>query len=137
DWLSALPAAATLSLYIHVPFCTELCLYCGCHTKMVRRRAPLEAYARRLAGEIALLARRLGGRNVLYIHWGGGTPSILGPAALSDLAATLRDHFDLSRIREHAIELDPRRIDRPLAQALAGMGVNRVSLGVQDFTPRV
>ena len=137
DWLSALPAAATLSLYIHVPYCTELCLYCGCHTKMVRRRAPLEAYAEKLAGEIALIARRLGGRSVQHIHWGGGTPSILGPDILIDLAARLRDNFELSRIREHAVELDPRRIDRPLAQALAEMGVNRVSLGVQDFTPRV
>src|ERR1700675_4388168 len=52
DWLSALPAAATLSLYIHVPYCTELCLYCGCHTKMVRRREPLQAYAERL-GRVA------------------------------------------------------------------------------------
>jgi oxygen-independent coproporphyrinogen III oxidase len=137
DWLCALPAAATLSLYIHVPYCTELCLYCGCHTKMVRRREPLQAYAERLAGEIALVARRLGGRKVLHIHWGGGTPSILGPAALIGLAASLRDSFDLSRIGEHAIELDPRRIDASLAQALVQIGVNRVSLGVQDFTPKV
>jgi oxygen-independent coproporphyrinogen-3 oxidase len=137
DWLAALPAAATLSLYIHVPYCTELCRYCGCHTKMVRWREPLQAYAEKLAGEIALVARRLGGRSILQIHWGGGTPSILGPAALIDLAAALRNNFDLSRIAEHAIELDPRRIDCSLAQALAQIGVNRVSLGVQDFTPHV
>jgi oxygen-independent coproporphyrinogen-3 oxidase len=136
-WLATLPVAATLSLYIHVPYCAELCLYCGCHTKMVRRREPLEAYAERLAGEIALLARHLGGRKILQIHWGGGTPSILGPTALIDLATKLRDTFDLSQIGEHAIELDPRRIDSSLAQALAQMGVDRVSLGVQDFTPHV
>jgi oxygen-independent coproporphyrinogen III oxidase len=136
-WLAALPAAATLSLYLHVPYCVELCLYCGCHTKMVRRREPLEAYAERLGGEIALLARQLGGRRVRQIHWGGGTPSILGPAILKDLATRLGDSFDLTQIGEHAIELDPRRIDRALAQALAEIGVNRVSLGVQDFTPRV
>src|SRR5262245_18062299 len=59
QWLAALTEAATLSLYIHVPYCTELCLYCGCHTKMVRRPEPLQAYARRLAGEIALVARTL------------------------------------------------------------------------------
>ena len=137
DWLAALPAAATLSLYIHVPYCAQLCLYCGCHTKMVRRPEPLRAYAEKLAGEIALLARHLGGRKILHIHWGGGTPSILGPAALIDLTARLRERFDFSQVREHAIELDPRRVDRALAQALAQIGFNRVSLGVQDFTPQV
>src|SRR6266516_2600229 len=137
DWLAALPAAATLSLYIHVPYCAQLCLYCGCHTKMVRRPEPLRAYAEKLAGEIALLARHLGGRKILHIHWGGGTPSILGPAALIDLTARLRERFDLSQVREHAIELDPRRVDRALAQALAQIGFNRVSLGVQDFAPQV
>jgi oxygen-independent coproporphyrinogen-3 oxidase len=137
EWLAALPAAATLSLYIHVPYCTELCLYCGCHTKMVRRREPLQAYAQKLAGEIALLARHLEGRKVRHIHWGGGTPSILGPATLVELYARIAASFDLTQIGEHAIELDPRRIDRALAQALARIGFNRVSLGVQDFTPRV
>src|SRR6266496_4392166 len=100
DWLAALPAAATLSLYIHVPYCTELCLYCGCHTKMVRRREPLQAYAQKLAGEIALLARHLEGRKVWHIHWGGGTPSILGPATLVELSARIAASFDLTQIGE-------------------------------------
>jgi oxygen-independent coproporphyrinogen-3 oxidase len=137
EWLAALPETATLSLYIHVPYCTQLCLYCGCHTKMVRRPEPLQAYARRLAGEIALLARTLEGRRVLHIHWGGGTPSILGPATLIELSAKIAERFDLTQIREHAIELDPRRIDPALAQALAQIGFNRVSLGIQDFAPQV
>jgi len=73
----------------------------------------------------------------VHIHWGGGTPSILGPGALIELSANIAERFDLTQIREYAIELDPRRIDPALAQALAQIGFNRVSLGIQDFAPQV
>jgi len=136
DWLSQLPADATLSLYIHVPFCTELCLYCGCHTKAVRKREPIDNYAARLVEEIALLDG-LAGRKLTHLHWGGGTPSILGPEWLETIAAKLASRFDLSGLKEHAIELDPRRIDRSLVRSLAAIGVNRASLGVQDVSPTV
>jgi oxygen-independent coproporphyrinogen-3 oxidase len=136
DWLAALPGRATLSLYIHVPFCTELCFYCGCNTRAVRRREPVETYAERLIDEIALLGG-LKGRRLTYLHWGGGTPSILGPAWLETIAARLASLFDLSGLKEHAIELDPRRIDRSLVRTLAAIGVSRASLGVQDVSPHV
>ncbi|HML13018.1 MAG TPA: oxygen-independent coproporphyrinogen III oxidase [Xanthobacteraceae bacterium] len=137
DWLAALPADAAVSLYIHVPYCAELCLYCGCHTKAVRREEPLAAYADRLAREISLVAGRIGRRRVLHLHWGGGTPSVLGETRLAALTAQLRRAFDLDGIIEHAIELDPRRTTRGLVSALADMAVNRASLGVQDFSPHV
>jgi oxygen-independent coproporphyrinogen III oxidase len=136
-WLDALPEEAAVSVYIHVPYCAELCLYCGCHTKAVRREEPLEAYADRLADEIKLVADHIGRRRVLNLHWGGGTPSVLGEARLGALVEQLRRAFDLDGILEHAIELDPRRTTRALTNALADIGVNRVSLGVQDFTPHV
>ena len=136
EWLAALPRAATLSLYLHVPFCTELCHYCGCNTRAVRKREPVDAYAQRLIGEIALLAA-LKGRKLTHLHWGGGTPSILGPQWLETIAARLASLFDLSGLKEHAIELDPRRLDRPLVRTLAAIGVNRASLGVQDASPHV
>jgi oxygen-independent coproporphyrinogen-3 oxidase len=137
DWLAALPEDAAISLYIHVPYCAELCLYCGCHTKAVRREDPLEAYADRLAREIALVADRIGRRRVLHLHWGGGTPSVLGATRLGALTMQLRRAFDLDGLIEHAIELDPRRTTRGLVTALADMNVNRVSLGVQDFASHV
>lgn len=137
DWLAALPGEATISLYLHVPFCIELCHYCGCHTKAVRRPEPVAAYADVLAAEIALVARRAGGRRAIHLHWGGGTPSTLGPDRLVDLTQRLRGAFRFADDMEHAIELDPRRIDRPLVAALAAMGVTRASLGVQDFSPHV
>ncbi len=136
EWLGALPRDASLSLYLHVPFCTELCHYCGCNTRAVRKREPVDAYAQRLIEEIALLAP-LTGRKLTHLHWGGGTPSILGPQWLETIAARLASLFDLSDLKEHAIELDPRRLDKPLLRTLAAIGVNRASLGVQDASPHV
>jgi oxygen-independent coproporphyrinogen-3 oxidase len=136
EWLAALPRAATISLYIHVPFCTELCHYCGCNTRAVRRREPVESYAERLIDEIALFGA-LAGRKLTHLHWGGGTPSILGPAWLETIAAKLASLFDLSALKEHAIELDPRRLDKPLVRSLRAIGVTRASLGVQDASPHV
>lgn len=136
DWLDALPRDATLSLYIHVPFCTELCHYCGCNTRAVRKRDPVEAYAERLIEEIALLGA-LSGRRLTHLHWGGGTPSILGPQWLETIAGRLASLFELSDLTEHAIELDPRRLDKPLVATLAKIGVTRASLGVQDVSSEV
>jgi oxygen-independent coproporphyrinogen-3 oxidase len=136
-WLGALPADAALSLYLHVPYCRELCHYCGCHTKATMRHEPIKAYARGLAEEIALIARHAGRHKVTHLHWGGGTPSILGLELLTFITGELGCHFDLSAVREHAIELDPRYLTAQLAQALRQIGVNRASLGVQDFSPHV
>jgi oxygen-independent coproporphyrinogen III oxidase len=136
-WLAELPQAATLSLYLHVPYCTELCLYCGCTTKAVRRRAPIETYAEHLKKEIELLGAVIGGRRVVHLHWGGGTPSILGPDSLIDIVDRLGATFDLTGVTEHAIELDPRRVTSELAAALGRIGITRASFGAQDFSPHV
>jgi len=136
QWLEALSPNATLSLYIHVPFCQELCHYCGCNTRAVRKREPIDAYAEELLKEIALLGM-VAGRELTHLHWGGGTPSILGPRWLETIADRLATLFDLSGVKEHAIELDPRRVDRPLVGALKAIGVTRASLGVQDVSEDV
>jgi oxygen-independent coproporphyrinogen III oxidase len=137
SWLAGLTAEAALSLYLHVPFCRELCHYCGCHTKATLRDEPIEAYAQRLVEEIALVASYTGQRKVTHIHWGGGTPSILDADLLKFITDELDHRFDLSAVREHAIELDPRYVTRLLVQALREIGVNRASLGVQDFSTHV
>lgn len=137
SWLAELQPDTTLSLYIHVPFCTEICHYCGCNTKAARRRDPIDRYAERLAEEADLVGAATGRRKAVHLHWGGGTPSILGADNIRRIVEQLAANFDLSALREHAIELDPRRVTRALADTLAAIGVNRASLGVQDFTPRV
>lgn len=136
-WLATLPTDATLSLYLHVPFCAELCLYCGCNTKAVRRREPVDRYLRTLIDEIGIAASHLGSRKVTHLHWGGGTPSMLGEAGLRQVMDRLAGAFDLSTLHEHAIEVDPRHANASLAAVLADVGVNRVSLGAQDFADDV
>ena len=138
SWLAGLPEETDLSLYLHVPYCRELCHYCGCHTKATRKDAPLVQYAKSLEAEIELVAGHLGAqRRVRHIHWGGGTPSLLPEASLLELSGMIRVLFDLTPDLEHAIELDPRYVTRRLALTLAVMGINRASLGVQDLNPDV
>ena len=137
SWLDQLSGPDTLSLYIHVPFCEQICLYCGCHTRATQRSEPVEAYAARLVEEIKLIAARTGCRRLVHLHWGGGTPSILGPDLLRELVAQLDVHFDLVALREHAFELDPRHVTKDLAHTLNDIGVTRTSLGVQDLSAHV
>ncbi|WP_439575674.1 oxygen-independent coproporphyrinogen III oxidase [Phreatobacter sp.] len=136
-WLEALSPDDHLSIYLHVPFCAAMCAYCGCHTKVVARDAPVRAYQRRLLAEIDLIAAATPARTVRHIHWGGGTPSMLGAEGLAEIAGRLGRRFTLEEGHEHAIELDPRQVTGPLADALAGMGVTRASLGVQDLNAHV
>jgi oxygen-independent coproporphyrinogen-3 oxidase len=136
-WLRELPVTARLSLYLHVPFCTEICLYCGCHTKATKSRAPLESYVETLTKEISLVGEQVEHQRISHLHWGGGTPSILDQRQLMGLLEQLNRAFDTTEIREHAIELDPRHVTAALVCTLNAMGVNRVSLGVQEFSADV
>ncbi|QGM46296.1 oxygen-independent coproporphyrinogen III oxidase [Methylocystis heyeri] len=136
-WLGELPENATLSLYFHVPFCAEICAYCGCHTKALRQDAPLTVYKETLLREIELVAGATRARRVVSIHWGGGTPGMLGPARFAEIAECVGRHFEIGPHTEHAIELDPRLLDARFVEALARVGVNRASLGVQDFNSHV
>lgn len=138
DWLSSLPAGESLSLYLHVPFCRSICHYCGCHTKAARRDEPIRTYAAMLRREIELVLRHLGSRRQLvHVHWGGGTPSILSEGDFLGLVDQIREGFRCAEDMEHAIELDPRSVSERLAAMLRYAGVNRVNLGVQDFNPQV
>jgi oxygen-independent coproporphyrinogen-3 oxidase len=132
-WLAALPADEPISIYIHVPFCAELCLYCGCHTTVARHYAPIAAYVDLLAREISLIGDITGRRSVSHIHWGGGTPTILTAQDFSRVMAALHAHFMIMPRAEVAIEIDPRTLTRQHVAALAAAGITRASLGVQDF----
>lgn len=126
-----------ISLYVHIPFCHSICHYCGCTTKASRRYAPIEAYVDVLRSEIAMVAARIGRRAVSHIHWGGGTPNLLSAGAFEAIVGDFHRFFSLGSDTEHAIELDPRHLGRERARFLASIGVNRASLGVQDFDPMV
>jgi oxygen-independent coproporphyrinogen-3 oxidase len=137
SWLRALPDSARLSLYLHVPFCHSLCWYCGCHTKIPRHRDPIDRYIGALEREIALVSELIGGRRAVRIHWGGGTPTIVGPAAFLATMRLLRERFAVERDAEVAVEIDPRRLDAAMASALGSAGVTRASIGIQTFDPVV
>jgi oxygen-independent coproporphyrinogen-3 oxidase len=128
----------SVSVYLHVPYCREICLYCGCNTKMAVRDDVVAAYRRALEAEIDLVAGLIDGRpGVARLHWGGGTPSILGLGGLRSVTAALRRQFAFDDRFEHAIELDPRHVTAELANGLAELGISRASLGVQDLNPLV
>jgi oxygen-independent coproporphyrinogen-3 oxidase len=134
------PIPRRLSLYVHVPFCMSPCFYCGCNRIITRDVSRSETYLARLYREIDMTAALFDrDREVIQLHFGGGTPNFLSPAQLRDLVDCLRRHFLFSSSpdRDLSIELDPRFIDAAGVAELATIGFNRASLGVQDFDPAV
>ena len=137
-WLGGIDTSEAVSFYLHVPYCRELCLYCGCNTKKALRDDVIAAYREALEREIALVSDIISAPlRIARLHWGGGTPSILGTDGLASVMQVLRDRFVFEAGYEHAIELDPRYVTQRLAEGLNELGVNRASLGVQDVNPLV
>lgn len=137
-WLGETDPNKPVSLYLHVPFCDQLCWFCGCHTKQVRRYDPVTDYLDVLGTEIALTAAALSGRQrVSAIHFGGGSPTVIEPDDIDSLHTKLSDAFDLNPDCEISVEIDPRNADRGKLEAWSRFGITRASLGVQDFDPDV
>lgn len=127
-----------LSLYVHVPFCARRCAYCACEVTVSRSSTAAGAYLARLEVEASLLARTLAGRSgVQVLHVGGGTPTFLTPSQLDRLFSDLGARFRLLAGAEVSVEIDPRVTTPEHIAVLRSAGVNRVSLGVQDLSPRV
>ncbi len=126
--------ARPLSLYVHVPFCSNICFYCGCNKIVTRDHGRSAKYLRYLEKEANLLADAVGrGSRLGQVHLGGGTPTFLAPDELRTLVGIIGRHFDLDADGEHSIEIDPRSIEPGTVTLLAELGFNRMSLGVQDF----
>ena len=125
--------ATPLSLYVHVPFCASRCWYCGCNTIITRHAEMADRYLDDLEREIELTVRQIDPeRRVEQLHLGGGTPTFLSPSQLVRLHQMLRMSFVFSGEAEISVEIDPRTLTPGHRHALAMMGVNRASLGVQD-----
>lgn len=138
NWLSKLDANDPVSLYLHVPFCRELCWYCGCNMKLATRDAPIARYAETLLDEIALLASHLPDRlSISHLHWGGGTPTALVPDDLERAMTAVRKHFVVTPEAELAIESDPRTLGPDMIARIGALGFNRASFGVQEFDSKV
>ena len=137
-WLAALPAETPLSLYLHVPFCDRLCLYCGCNTSVVRLESSHRNYAELVLREIDAVTDLIGRRApVSHVHWGGGTATSLPGDCLIAIMDRLKERFAFAPDAEIAIELDPTSLPDDRRDALVPMGVTRISLGVQDLEPAV
>ncbi len=136
---AAAPRPAPLSLYLHLPFCEKLCYFCGCTVVITGSEHSLEeGYLDTLDREIEWVADRVGpDRPVVQLHLGGGTPTYFTPKNLTRLGRKLRERFVLDPDIEMGVEVDPRVTTREHLMALARLGFNRLSMGVQDFDPRV
>ncbi|MDR0991238.1 MAG: oxygen-independent coproporphyrinogen III oxidase [Propionibacteriaceae bacterium] len=146
DWDQALTAsnqpedgsARPLSLYMHLPFCRQMCLFCGCNTVVQSHPERAEPYLETLKQDIAAVASRLdSSRPVIQFHWGGGTPTYFRPELLADLFTFTQQHFQFAPDAEIGVELDPRVTTIDHLTTLKQLGFNRLSLGVQDFDPTV
>jgi oxygen-independent coproporphyrinogen-3 oxidase len=134
------PIPRRLSLYVHVPFCTNPCFYCGCTRVITRDHSRAGVYLDHLYREIEFISPLFArDRLLVQLHFGGGTPNFLDATQMADLLESLARNFSFSREaeREFGIELDPRECGPDYVRMLAAHGFNRVSVGVQDFDPAV
>ena len=127
-------AKTPLSLYMHIPFCESLCLFCACNVIIQKDKAVAPPYLGVLKNELARVSRSVSRqRPVVQFHWGGGTPTYLTPAQIEDLFGSTRDHFTFASDAEIGIEVDPRVTSRQHLETLRNLGFNRLSMGIQDF----
>jgi oxygen-independent coproporphyrinogen III oxidase len=131
-------AGGPLSIYVHLPFCREMCRFCGCNVIATHDRSRADSYLDVLEKEVALVVAHLPTRRkVSQLHWGGGTPTFLDEKQLTRCHAILARHFQFQEDAELAVEIDPAITTKRQIDVLAGLGFNRISMGVQDFDPKV
>ncbi len=129
---------ATLSLYVHIPYCSNICYYCGCNKVITKDHGQSKEYIEVLGKECDLISRHLtGNRIVEQLHFGGGSPTFLDNEELTLVMETITDRFQLSESAEISIEVDPRSCPPEKVRHLASIGFNRMSIGVQDLDNRV
>jgi len=137
-WIEAIPAGSSISLYMHVPFCRTLCWFCACRTQGTQSDDPVRAYAEVLLAELKMLKERLApGVTLSRLHWGGGTPTLMPADMIRRIAGAVFEAVPMGPGAEFSVEIDPNEIDDARMDALAEAGLNRASIGVQDFDPEI
>ena len=138
DWIKAIPENEAVSLYVHIPFCRRLCWFCACRTQGTATAEPVAAYLDSLKQELATIKGLLApGIKIEHLHWGGGTPTLLQPDMIADLTHSILNAVPLADAAQFSVEIDPSEIDEARLDALAAAGMNRASIGVQDFDPMI
>ena len=130
-------AGNDISLYFHLPFCDTLCYFCGCTMLVSNNREQIKGYLDYLEREIKLTSEAIGNKNVIQLHWGGGTPTHLLPKEIRKLGECIHKYFRIADDAEISVEIDPREVTRDHIQALRDAGFRRASIGVQDMDERV
>lgn len=138
NWIKAIPSGNSISLYVHIPFCRRLCWFCACRTQGTATAEPVRAYLETLKQELATLKGLIApGVTMEHLHWGGGTPTLLQPEMITELTDAILDTLPLADGAQFSVEIDPSEVDGPRMDALAAAGMNRASIGVQDFDPMI
>ena len=129
---------ADLSLYVHIPFCANVCFFCGCNKEVTKDHCRSKEYLEVLSKECELVSAQIGGnKEVVQLHFGGGSPTFLNNEEIFQVMDIIRSHFTLAPDAEISIEVDPRSTPVDKVEVLAKAGFNRMSIGVQDFDNRV
>lgn len=137
-WISNIRPGSEISLYVHVPFCRRLCWFCACRTQGTKSASPVAAYVDVLKQELSLLQAHLPkGVTLSRLHWGGGTPTLLTPGLMEDLGRAIFDVAPLATQAEFSVEIDPNEVDAERVTTLSELGMNRASIGIQDFDPKI
>jgi len=138
SWIGALSPDDTISVYVHIPFCRRLCWFCACRTQGTATAAPVAAYLGSVKTELERVRAELPqGVKIEHLHWGGGTPTLLQPEMISDLSEAIFDMAPMAEGAQFSVEIDPNEIDSARLDALAGAGMNRASIGIQDFDAEI
>lgn len=138
DALSNLDPNIPVSIYAHIPFCERLCWFCACRTQGTLSASPVESYIETLKEELELVAKLIpSGLRMGRLHWGGGTPTILPPYLIHQLSHAIKEVIPPAEQFEFSVEIDPTLVDDAKIEALAQEGMNRASIGIQDFLPKV
>ena len=137
SWLAAVPENSSVSLYIHIPFCKRLCWFCACRTQGTKTMRPVDAYVGYVQKELTKVRASLP-RNIKInrLHLGGGTPTILPPKTMQTLLDSVFDEFEAEEGFEFSVEIDPTEASKALLDVLIDFGMNRASIGVQDFSQK-
>lgn len=137
-WLQAFPEDAAISLYLHIPFCDQLCWFCACRTQGTTAYYPVSRYLQAIEREIDEVAGLIGGgQRISQMHWGGGSPTVLAPGDIRRLARHVRSRFPGAEEAEFAVEIDPRDMTPERLAAFRDARISRASIGVQDFDDEV
>ncbi|NRA98353.1 MAG: oxygen-independent coproporphyrinogen III oxidase [Rhodobacteraceae bacterium] len=138
SWLADIPPGSAVSMYIHIPFCKRLCWFCACRTQGTPSSRPVAAYLGSVYREIELIKGMLPkGVSLGRLHWGGGTPTLLTRDMIEQLVHNITNTLPFSDDYEFSVEIDPNEIDDERMDALVANGMNRASVGVQDFNPSI